>query len=261
MKTIADNKRINILQEQFVPDNVFLYVSKGAIRFFDGKKDYTLLAGEFGIARKNCLLKYQLLESNDNFEPIMFCFDEVFLKSFQKKHQPQTLGFGSKDSCINIPKTKMLDNFMSSIKPYYKGVLQLDDIFQDIKNEELLLILLKQQPELSDMLFNFSKPGKIDLEEFINLNYMFNVNMERLAFLTGRSLSAFKRDFKEVFGETPSRWLIRKRLQEAHFLIERKNKKPSKIYLDLGFETLSHFSVAFKKEFGITPRDLRQDRY
>ncbi|WP_286895100.1 helix-turn-helix domain-containing protein, partial [Sphingobacterium sp. UBA6317] len=40
---------------------------------------------------------------------------------------------------------------------------------------------------------------------------------------------------------------------EARHLIERKNKKPSAIYLDLGFETLSHFSSAFKKKFGKAP--------
>jgi AraC-like DNA-binding protein len=50
--------------------------------------------------------------------------------------------------------------------------------------------------------------------------------------------------------------LVKKRLQEAHFLIEKKNKRPSEIYLDLGFETLSHFSFAFKKQFGLTPTEL-----
>jgi len=59
--------------------------------------------------------------------------------------------------------------------------------------------------------------------------------------MTGRSLSAFKRDFKAIFNETPGRWLIQKRLQEAYFLIDKKNKKASEIYLDLGFEDLSHF--------------------
>jgi AraC-like DNA-binding protein len=49
---------------------------------------------------------------------------------------------------------------------------------------------------------------------------------------------------------------VQKRLQEAHFLIDEKHKKPSEIYLDLGFEDLSHFSYAFKKLFGLTPTEL-----
>ena len=90
----------------------------------------------------------------------------------------------------------------------------------------------------------------------MNRNFKFNVSVERFAYLTGRSLSAFKRDFKATFNETPNRWIVKKRLQEAYFLIDKKKKKPSEIYLDLGFEALSHFSFAFKKQFRLTPSEL-----
>ncbi|WP_394337230.1 helix-turn-helix transcriptional regulator [Chitinophaga ginsengisoli] len=35
-------------------------------------------------------------------------------------------------------------------------------------------------------------------------NYQFNVSIEQFAFLTGRSISAFKRDFRQIFKGTPS---------------------------------------------------------
>jgi len=73
-------------------------------------------------------------------------------------------------------------------------------------------------------------------------------------------LSAFKRDFKTTFNDTPNHWLIQKRLQEAHFQIEKKHKKPTEIYLDLGFENLSHFSFAFKKQFGLAPTELTEQK-
>ena len=76
---------------------------------------------------------------------------------------------------------------------------------------------------------------------------------EEFSKLTGRSLSGFKRDFQKTFGMPPRKWLQEKRLNEAKHLIEIKNKRPSSIYLDLGFESLSHFSQAFKKRFGKTP--------
>ena len=94
----------------------------------------------------------------------------------------------------------------------------------------------------------------------MNRNFTFNVSLQRFAYLTGRSLSAFKRDFKTIFNETPSRWLIQKRLKEAYFLIEKKQKKPSEIHLDLGFEDLSHFSFAFKKLFGLTLTELTEQK-
>lgn len=87
-------------------------------------------------------------------------------------------------------------------------------------------------------------------------NYKFYVSVERFAYLTGRSVSAFKRDFRIIFNDTPNHWLVQKRLLEAHFLIKNQHEKPSQIYQDLGFEALSHFSFAFKKHFGFTATEL-----
>jgi AraC-like DNA-binding protein len=53
----------------------------------------------------------------------------------------------------------------------------------------------------------------------------------------------------------PRKWLQDKRLIEAKHLIESKNIKPSTFYFDLGFESLSHFSYAFKKKFGKAPTE------
>ncbi len=119
-----------------------------------------------------------------------------------------------------------------------------------------MLILLKAKPELANVFFDFGMPEKINLEEFMNRNFKFNVSIERFAYLTGRSLSAFKRDFKTIFNDTPNHWLVQKRLQEAWFMIDKKNQKSSDIYIDLGFEDLSHFSFAFKQSFGLTPTEL-----
>jgi hypothetical protein len=66
----------------------------------------------------------------------------------------------------------------------------LSEEFSFLKRSELLLILLKAQPELGDIFFDFGTPEKIDLEAFMNQNYKFKVPVERFAYLTGRSLSA-----------------------------------------------------------------------
>ena len=85
-------------------------------------------------------------------------------------------------------------------------------------------------------------------------NYKFNVLIENFAKLTGRSLAGFKRDFQKIFGR---QWLQDKRLTEAHYQLEKSNKKPQSIYLELGFESLTHFSYAFKKQFGYVPEELK----
>jgi hypothetical protein len=39
-------------------------------------------------------------------------------------------------------------------------------------------------------------------------------------------------------------------LEEARFLIEEKKQKPADIYLDLGFEDITHFYFVFKRNLG-----------
>ncbi len=56
-----------------------------------------------------------------------------------------------------------------------------------------------------------------------------NYSVQELAKLTGRSLSAFKRDFYEVFETTPHQWLLSKKIDYAEHLLKEKKMKVTKI--------------------------------
>lgn len=245
-----------ISPEQFISEHFFLYLIKGEINGYDGRNHFTLRAGECCIVRKNHLVRYNKVKINDEFEKVVIILDKLFLKTFQEKYKAQVSKIISGEAFLILGKKKLIPEYLQSLMPYYDNEGKINPAFADIKREELLLILMKISPELTNILFDFGIPEKIDIEEFMNRNYKFNVSIKRFAYLTGRSLSSFKRDFKNTFGETPGRWLMKKRLQEAHFLIEKQNKKPGSIYLDLGFEDLSHFSFTFRKMFGYSPRQI-----
>jgi AraC-like DNA-binding protein len=249
-----------ISPEQFISEHTILYVIKGIVSLYDGNKNYTLRSGDCFLGRKNRLARYKKEKENDELEKVFVFFDEKFLKMFQEKHKSNVTKFYYADTFIKIKTNELIHNFIRSLLPYYNGGGKIDTNFSELKREELLIILLQTQPELAGIFFDYGIPEKINLEEFMNRNYKFNVSLQRFAYLTGRSLSAFKRDFKTIFKETPSRWLIQRRLQEAYFLIEKKQKRPSEIHLDLGFEDLSHFSFAFKKLFGLTLTELTEQK-
>jgi AraC-like DNA-binding protein len=56
---------------------------------------------------------------------------------------------------------------------------------------------------------------------------------------------------------TPQRWLTHKRLELAYYQLTEKKKKPLEVCYEVGFENLSHFSFAFKKQFGFAPSLLK----
>ncbi|PSK93215.1 helix-turn-helix domain-containing protein [Taibaiella chishuiensis] len=157
---------------------------------------------------------------------------------------------------VLIPVNDFLKGYFQSIVPYVRNPSEdITEAMGILKVKEGVKLLLLAMPQLRNLLFDFSEPYKIDLERFMLSNFHFNVPLEKFARLTGRSLAGFKRDFQRIFGTAPRQWLQEKRLTEARYLIEKKNKKPAAIYLDLGFESLSHFSHAFKKRFGKTPTE------
>lgn len=102
-------------------------------------------------------------------------------------------------------------------------------------------------------MFDFSKPWKMDILDFMEENYTSDLSIEEIAHYTGRSLATFKRDFKKISDLTPEKWLIGRRLEKAYELIKGGRKKVVDVYAEVGFRNPSHFSTAFKKRFGIAP--------
>jgi AraC-like DNA-binding protein len=149
----------------------------------------------------------------------------------------------------------LLESCLASLVPYF-DMKDLPENIAALKIEESISILRALDQEVDHVLANFEEPGKIDLAGYMEQNFMFNLPLAKFGYLTGRSLTTFKRDFNNAFRTTPQRWLTRKRLELAHYEFAEKRKKPIDVCYEVGFENLSHFSYAFKKHFGYAPTDL-----
>ena len=154
----------------------------------------------------------------------------------------------------------LLESCLASLIPYFDVDGEFPESLATLKIEEAVSILRLIDPSVDSVLANFDVPGKIDLVDFMQRNFMFNMSLEKLGYLTGRSLSTFNRDFKKLFQTTPQKWLTDKRLELAYYHLVQKKKKPTEVYLEVGFEDLSHFSFSFKKKYGVSPNQLSLPR-
>ncbi len=240
--------------EQFVPEHRFTYQVAGTMTTNDGTREYFFNEGDFRFSKRNHLMKFvKLPPEGGEFKSLSVSLDQETLRNF-------SMGFGFRaekhtngNAILQLKPDGLYKSYMDSLTPYLQIEQAGNEDLIANKQKEAILLLLKVNPELKDVLFDFSEPGKIDLEGFMNKNFHFNVDLNRFAYLTGRSLATFKRDFEKLFQITPGRWLQQRRLQEAHYLIKEKGKAPSDVYMDVGFEDLSHFSFAFKKLYGLAP--------
>jgi AraC-like DNA-binding protein len=83
------------------------------------------------------------------------------------------------------------------------------------------------------------------------------LSVEELAFLCNTSLSTFKRRFQKIYGTSPNKWILQKRMELAKHLLEHHHEKPGDIYYKIGYENHSSFSQSFKQVYGVTPRDFQ----
>jgi len=68
----------------------------------------------------------------------------------------------------------------------------------------------------------------------------------------------FSRSFRSVFGETPHRYLQRRRVERAMFLLRETDRSVTDVCLDVGFTSLGTFSRTFREIVGETPSGYRR---
>lgn len=243
--------------EDIVNRHAFAYQITGSLTVQDGREKVTFQPGDFRFNVRNRLAKFvKQPGENEPFSSLSMQFDEETLREFADEHHLIAEATSYVPPSFQLQKHPLLQNFVDSLQqslPYFGyGNSEL----MKIKLKEALVVLLKVQPELKNILFNFQTPGKINLKAFMERNFRFNLSLARFAYLTGRSISTFKRDFLVEFSMTPAKWLQQKRLDEAYYLLKEENFKTTDVYTEVGFEDLSHFSFVFKKHFGVNPSSI-----
>lgn len=85
------------------------------------------------------------------------------------------------------------------------------------------------------------------------------ISIDELGRECGLSGSRLRALFKQVFGVTIHQFHQDVRLDAAKIYLQKGEKTMSMIAMDLGFSSASHFSSAFKKKYGVTPREFKED--
>lgn len=82
-------------------------------------------------------------------------------------------------------------------------------------------------------------------------------DFQEVAKENGTSYSRFRARFREQVGTSPGQYLIHRRLREAAHLLAASPRGVQQIGEEIGYPDPSHFSKAFKGQFGVSPRQYR----
>ena len=83
------------------------------------------------------------------------------------------------------------------------------------------------------------------------------LDVRALAAVAHLSEAHFSRSFRMCFGETPHRYLQRRRVERAMFMLRETDRSVTDICFDVGFSSVGTFSRTFREIVGETPSDYR----
>lgn len=246
-------------KEGYVSAHAITLVLSGAMRIENDNGFLTHVnERQFVFLPKGLYMISDIIPDHGAFEAVVFFFDEKLLADFITSIGLQT----AKEKCVShivLDYSHEIRIFTESLlKVYNKKELTHRNLTR-IKLFEFLHLIVNSHEQgtcFLTALATLNNKERRSLKEFMTANFSKPLSIEDYAYLTGRSLSSFRRDFIEQFGISPKQWLIEKRLERAQELLTRNHTSVSSVALETGYENISHFVKAFHKRYGISPKQF-----
>lgn len=235
--------------------NVFSFLLEGRKELVHFDQQAKIESQQFLLIKAGKCLMTENVSTHKNYRSFLFFFDDEIIMNFIEKNKIQ-LEANTKNSPFFV------FDYDAYLKNFVESLIQINTLsgnfktrFLQTKAEELLFYLVHQNG--AGFLSQFiSKPNDYSshFTSVIENNIHNHLSIDELAFLCNTSVSSFKRKFTKTYHQSPIKWFQEKRLEHAAFLLEYKKHRPSDIYEEVGYESLSSFIQAYRKKFGTTPK-------
>ncbi len=204
-----------------------------------------------------------LLPKQGHFRSLLFYFGDDIVQEFLSTVRVDKIKRTDVSEYLKLGTVPTVDLFAKSLIQIYKDEKVKDKSFLDLKILELLHLLnnLVTEEKFTEFLFQLTLPKKRNIRTFIESNFDKPLTIEDYAYLTGRSVSTFRRDFKAHFDTTPKKWLKEKRIEKATHLLHSQAMSVSQLAYEVGYENVSYFIKEFKTRNGLSPKQYMLSKH
>lgn len=241
----------------FTEEHLLVFVTKGSgvIRF--GDTYHTVAEDQLLLLRKNILVRYHSFDADHPMELLVFYMRDDIVTEFIRitKTKADTSADPVSITLNNV--TEKLHKYLESVLLHFRENSKMAAQLIRIKLFELLFHLPDTERQLLFRLAMSKQQQRPDITITVERNIMNNISLRELAYLSGRSLSSFKRDFQAIYNMPPSQWIRQRRLEKARELVAHTSMSVTDICYTLGFEHIAHFSRLFKAHFGVAPTQYK----
>ncbi|PWL38754.1 hypothetical protein DKG77_10940 [Flagellimonas aquimarina] len=244
--------------------NYFCYVFVGGGRWKTPTEEYTLKAGDAAFLKKGVHRVFKIL--NGDFCALLVFMPDEFISSVLKNETDLNIDEvleEQTDSVIPLELNESLLYYFNSLMSYFSQSSPPSKSLLKVKFKELIVNIATSgnNPLATRCFKEIAAPGMMkSLKLVMEENFIFNLKLKDFAKLSNRSLASFNRDFVKTYETTPGKWLKRKRLNYAKYLLETTDLNINEITVESGFENTSHFIRIFKEHFNSAPLTFKKQQ-
>lgn len=160
----------------------------------------------------------------------------------------------------SLPVTSAMLSIIREIRNCTRTGL-IKRLFLEARVTELLMLQLEHAnlvPKNCNTLKVADREKVLEARQFLDENFNHSPTIAELSRIVGLNEFKLKRGFREVFGNSILGYVNNLRMEHARMLIEEGDLTLADISYRIGYKNASHFTVAFKKQFGILPSEIRE---
>ena len=239
----------------FLEQHLLYVVLGGSVKLTCGRQTWTVGKNEMILLRRAQSVSYEKQGSEETglFESQLFAINDELLKDFLTSQQVQIPQMTEELGAQVSPMSDRLVAYCWSLSPYFNDPSQVNPGLLRLKVMELLYNVMDCSKNIFRQMLQLRQPVKTDIHRVVEENYTSPISLDELAYLSGRSLSSFKREFQDIYVESPTRWIREKRLSKAQQMLRSSSLSVADVAYSLGFENPTHFSRIFKQQYGYAP--------
>lgn len=246
-------------------ESCFLFLTKGAFRFRTPTNLQTLKEGDAMLAKCGNYLMENIGIDQRTENQMITVIGAFFYPNMVKGFFGADLSLAHFQKTFDIKKVDiepLLKSYIDSINFMLDHPEIADENLVVTKLKELLILLSKGEGSISiqEFINDLFVPYRYDFKDIIQQNLYTNLSVAELAYLCHMSLATFKRRFKAMYGQSPAKYFFVKKLERACQLLLLEAMSITEVALECGFETVSNFDRAFKRQYGTTPTEFRLEK-
>lgn len=244
---------------RYLSSHAFTFVVKGGLHIeSENGNGINVGRNEMAFLPKGTYMISDLIPEDSMFEAYVLFVAHAELQAFSASLTPSDENTLVTSKIHLFPAAPKLHSFFASVASLYATSSQQNDSVMKSFVAHFLVSLSAQfqTSEFEKLVLTLAKDESTPVEQIVLQNFLKPITVKQLASLCNQSPSTFQRTFKKIFGSSPKKWIVERRLEHAQNLL-RQNFTVQDVSFQTGFGDVPHFIRTFEQRIGQTPKQYQ----